>query len=121
MPEASFNTRLLTSLRRKLGEHYEVMPEFSPKSGLKKVQDLAVIEDGRLRMLIDIGADDLDEVKPEMRKFYGEMEDSDLVLAACNQEELVIFDADNDLVDEEYDREAAELIADEIAIFLGVE
>lgn len=121
MAEPSFSTRLTTNLRTKLGENYQVVPEYEAEAGtLRDVHDLAIIEDGHLKMLFELEVgDSFDEAKQGLRKFYAEMgEVSDLVLAACSHEKLVIFDADTELVNETYKGDTAEKMAEEITNFL---
>lgn len=113
-----FARKLATELKADLGEHFEVVTDYTSEPR-EEIHDLVVLEDGHLRIIFELEAGEIESVKPEMRKFYeNKAGDTNFVLGIANTHELVIFDADNELLDREYEEGAAEEISKVVKDFL---
>lgn len=118
MVTPDFTRKLATELKADLGEHFEVVTDYSAEPK-EEIHDLAILEDGHLRIIFELEAGDVEAVKPEMRKFYeNKAGDTNFVLGIANTDELVIFDADNELLDREYEEGVVEEISKDVKGFL---
>ncbi|QKQ98402.1 hypothetical protein GKQ38_02645 [Candidatus Nanohaloarchaea archaeon] len=122
MSDVSFSTALTTELRTRLDGNFEVIPEYeSASSSLDRVHDLVILEEGQIRLIFELegGTDGFEDAKQELRKFYEkESGDEVFLLAVCSKEELLVFDAENEIYSQQYTDDPVEKIAEDVVDLL---